>query len=195
MNDTDIIAFHIPSTPSRIQRTPSTLTNYTPKSKLIQEDGWLKELRTRIEAALHHSETVSIEPPSTPAFDRLLKKEHDLQAKIQELRVKSEFKYPPLSETDLLRVKEALSPGSGTICEKFNIAIQKHDIHTLINGRWLNDEVINFYGHLIQQRANSKSGEYPEIHVFSTFFYTTLEKGYAGVRRWTRKVNASGNLI
>jgi sentrin-specific protease 1 len=167
------------------------LSNYTPKSKFIQEDGWLKELRTRIESALHHSETMVIEPPPTPAFDRLLKKEHDLQAKIQELRVKSEVHYPSLSDSALAKVKEALSPGSGTICEKFNIAIQKHDIHTLIDGRWLNDEVINFYGHLIQQRANRQPEQYPKIHVFSTFFYTTLEKGYVSVRRWTRKVNPS----
>jgi sentrin-specific protease 1 len=39
------------------------------------------------------------------------------------------------------------------------------------------------------KRANEEPEKYPKIHIFSTFFYTTLkDKGYIGVRRWTRKV-------
>ncbi|KAF9581238.1 SUMO1 sentrin specific peptidase 1, partial [Lunasporangiospora selenospora] len=84
---------------------------------------------------------------------------------------------------------QALSDGHGQVAEGFNVVLMKKDIHTLRPGEWLNDEVINFFGHLIMARSK-ESATLPKVHVFSTFFYKTLsENGYDKVRRWTKKVN------
>ncbi|KAK9659893.1 hypothetical protein K7432_018327 [Basidiobolus ranarum] len=49
---------------------------------------------------------------------------------------------------------------------------------------------MNFYGNLIMERAKQSQSSYPEIHVFNTFFYSTLrDKGYQQIRRWSRKFN------
>ena len=82
-----------------------------------------------------------------------------------------------------------MSRGTGTIVSAFNVDIRKHDIHTLENGKWLNDEIINFYSQLIMQRAKTFSDSYPDVHVYNTFFYQTLSSsGYAKVRKWSKKV-------
>lgn len=68
------------------------------------------------------------------------------------------------------------------VIEKFNIKIKTEDLLTLTGDNWLNDEIINFYFSLIQERNPL------HVHCFNSFFYNTLKNsGYEGVRRWTRK--------
>ena len=75
------------------------------------------------------------------------------------------------------------------------------DISKLLPGEWLNDEVINFYGVLVNRRnaaatERKESGEPREgdenlldVHVFSSFFFAKLQgTGYQGVKKWTKKV-------
>jgi sentrin-specific protease 1 len=63
----------------------------------------------------------------------------------------------------------------------------------------LNDEIINFYGALVQKRADETfetvDGKSPkkkirDIHFFNSFFYAKLQQGYEKSRlaRWTKKV-------
>ena len=53
----------------------------------------------------------------------------------------------------------------------------------------LNDNIINFYMEMIQER-NSQNPYLPSFHCFSTQFYDKLLKsGYQGVHRWTKKVD------
>lgn len=75
------------------------------------------------------------------------------------------------------------------IISKFNMNITRHDLNTLEGMQWLNDEVINFYMELIKLR--SEEVEFmPKVHVMNTFFMVKLlSSGYAGVKRWTRKVD------
>lgn len=56
---------------------------------------------------------------------------------------------------------------------------------------WLNDEVINFYMALLTERSELRANDgYPKVYAMSTFFLTSFERsGYAGVRRWTRKID------
>ncbi|KCV71421.1 sentrin-specific protease 1 [Fonticula alba] len=79
----------------------------------------------------------------------------------------------------------------GVLASRFNVDITRQDVLTLKGTSWLNDEVINFYGQLIMERAgNAQAHGLPSVHWFSTFFYSTLAKdGYARVRRWTRRVD------
>jgi sentrin-specific protease 1 len=64
-------------------------------------------------------------------------------------------------------------------------------------GQWLNDEVINFYMALLQERADNDLVEVDgqkkkrrDIHCFNSHFYPKLEFDYAKskVGRWTKKV-------
>lgn len=73
--------------------------------------------------------------------------------------------------------------------------IVPHGSLTRLRGtEWLNDEVINFYGALLLQRANTNlaSDGTPKVklHVFSSYFYTKVAspQGHSAVKRWTKKV-------
>jgi sentrin-specific protease 1 len=73
------------------------------------------------------------------------------------------------------------------------------DLERLRPGKWLNDEVINFYGALVQRRADealqvvggkATNKKLRDIHFFNSFFYAKLQQGYEKSRlaRWTKKV-------
>lgn len=89
--------------------------------------------------------------------------------------------------------------------EGFGAKITRKDLLTLKGLDWLNDEVINFYTSLICERAKNDK-ELPsvrgegrdgllrtgsiQVYAFNTFFFSTLQqRGFAGVKRWTRKVD------
>lgn len=81
------------------------------------------------------------------------------------------------------------------VIDKFNIDITVAKIVCLRNGTWLNDEVVNFYMAMLQDRdarlcAESKGTRLPS-HYFNSFFLTKLmENGqynYAQVKRWSKK--------
>mmetsp|Transcript_31328 Transcript_31328/g.55059 ORF Transcript_31328/g.55059 Transcript_31328/m.55059 type:complete len:457 (-) Transcript_31328:131-1501(-) len=87
------------------------------------------------------------------------------------------------------------------IKKKFNVDVLGKDLHTLRDGEWLNDEVINFHIKMMQERMqrnlDDKTNCVPEANklrclFFNTFFYTKLSdngKGYKykAVRRWSKK--------
>jgi sentrin-specific protease 1 len=74
--------------------------------------------------------------------------------------------------------------------------IVPHGSLTRLRGtEWLNDEVINFYGALLLQRANTNLANdgtpKVKLHVFSSYFYTKVAspQGHSAVKRWTKKVS------
>ena len=77
------------------------------------------------------------------------------------------------------------------LVERFKIAMTVKKIVCLENGEWLNDEVMNFYLKLIQERSD-KAG-CMNIHIHNTFFFSKLTENdsyqYGNVRRWTRKID------
>ncbi|KTW30821.1 hypothetical protein T552_00532 [Pneumocystis carinii B80] len=120
------------------------------------------------------------------------KRDYEIQ-KLKDLSIKSLDKPPPLSKEILKKVEETLSSNSlkNPLIVKFNISITPHDIRTLRDKEWLNDEIINFYIALISERAKT-TPKGPKVYAFNTFFYTTLEKkGYQGVRRWTKRAKVN----
>jgi sentrin-specific protease 1 len=75
--------------------------------------------------------------------------------------------------------------------------VEFKDLRLLNNGQWLNDEVINFYMALLQERADQdlivvdgQKKKRRDIHCFNSFFYAKLADDYAKskVGRWTKKV-------
>lgn len=113
-------------------------------------------------------------------------KESDSEAAVRLRRAKN---MPPLDERAYSLVSNAWKrQGSDEVLiSKFRMRITVHDLRKLQPHEWLNDEVINFYGEMIMNRCQQKLGEFPSVHVFNTFFYSTLrDRGYAGVKSWGR---------
>ncbi|XP_016974245.1 sentrin-specific protease 1 [Drosophila rhopaloa] len=76
------------------------------------------------------------------------------------------------------------------LVNKFNINITRSEIQILVNGRWLNDVVINFYMNLLTERSEKSRLFLPSVYAMNTFFVPRLlQSGHAGVKRWTRKVD------
>ncbi|KAJ1550328.1 hypothetical protein HK096_007552, partial [Nowakowskiella sp. JEL0078] len=168
---------------SRILDRPDSAINKD-KSKgkenhMYEEESWLRNLRERIEDAMTGKPLKRRVEVDTPGYDAILRKEVELQKNIDKLRKDKDI-FPPLTPEANKLVTNALKRRSGVLIDKFNIEIRRSDIGTLEDGKWLNDEVINFYGNMIMERSNSNKEKYPHIHIFNTFFYSTLEKsGYA----------------
>ncbi|KAJ2784843.1 SUMO1 sentrin specific peptidase 1 [Coemansia javaensis] len=145
-------------------------------------DAWLAQLRRKIEAALSASAPAAA-AVATAAYDRLRLEERRID---ERLDAAQERAARPALPGDAAAVIAAAMAG-GFTAELNNVPVTARDMATLQDGRWLNDEVINFYMQLIMDRAE-RAPDLPRVHAFNTFFYSTLcESGYARVRRWTRR--------
>lgn len=103
-----------------------------------------------------------------------------------------------ISDNDLSIVRYKFEQSeTEVICEGFNVQITGKDFRKLKPRMWLNDEIVNFYMQLLQQRDNElcqQNENRKACKYFSSHFMTKLldignDKGYmyANVRRWTRK--------
>jgi len=85
-----------------------------------------------------------------------------------------------------------------------NNQVTHDDILRLIPGRWLNDEIVNFYGAMIVERSKERrqdmgdecenDASFLKVHCFSTFFWKKLcDCGYevhkGGLAHWTKDVS------
>ncbi|DAZ95743.1 TPA: hypothetical protein N0F65_006391 [Lagenidium giganteum] len=94
-------------------------------------------------------------------------------------------------------VQDALTsgPDSRVLIEKYNVNITRRHLQCLLPMQWLNDEVINFWFQMLNDRDVElvNSGVLAKrSHFFNSFFYTKVsENGYnfVNVRRWTRKID------
>ncbi|GAV29598.1 hypothetical protein PMKS-003099 [Pichia membranifaciens] len=93
----------------------------------------------------------------------------------------------PLNEQQAKEVEKIwMYQPNGVLMSKYSIKITSRDLLTLSDRHWLNDNVIDFYLQLVKDYVNERG--ISKIHVFSTFFYTTLKsKGYTGVRKWAKR--------
>lgn len=93
----------------------------------------------------------------------------------------------PLKPEQLEEVEKIwMNQPGGILINKYGIRITSMDILTLSDRHWLNDNIIDFYLQLIKDYVNTRG--ISKIHVFSTFFYTTLQsKGYTGVKKWAKR--------
>lgn len=104
---------------------------------------------------------------------------------------------PPENE----QIIRAVLKTPGVISSLPAAEVAQKDIIKLMPGEWLNDEIINFYGVMVNRRsADAKARRDKQlaepgdenlldVHVFTSFFFQKLvDAGYAGVRRWTKKV-------
>ncbi|KAF5100412.1 hypothetical protein D0Z00_001271 [Geotrichum galactomycetum] len=77
---------------------------------------------------------------------------------------------------------------STAVVDAFRITITVYDLQTLRPGHWINDNIVDFYFNLIQQRSVRSSGVLAKTVVFSTHFFSTLQKsGFKGVAKWAER--------
>lgn len=103
---------------------------------------------------------------------------------------------PPDDDEDV----DVLLSKRGVISKIAREQVTDSDLVRLRPNKWLNDEIINFYGQLIMARAedckeNSMSNGRKrslKVHYFNTFFWSKLEsEGYERARlaKWTKKID------
>ncbi|KAJ7275250.1 hypothetical protein B0H12DRAFT_247743 [Mycena haematopus] len=170
-----------------------------PKTNPEDDTDFLRRAIEKAQATLNGPKPLK---PLTPSINQLQFR-YRAQAKDLERRMRP----PPLPtalppEADD-KVTELLRK-NGVISKYAREQVNDQDIVRLKPNKWLNDEVINFYGAMILGRseaskenpvANGKSGKQKkplDVHYFSTFFWTKLEKeGYEKGRlaKWTKKID------
>ena len=81
-----------------------------------------------------------------------------------------------LTHEQALKVEAALRPANPEeiLVAGFGQDITQTDLTILYHLNWLNDKIINFYMGLLMERE--KGNDTPRIHVFSSFFFSKLQK-------------------
>ncbi|KAK3128011.1 hypothetical protein QOZ80_7AG0581430 [Eleusine coracana subsp. coracana] len=137
---------------------------------------------------------------SEPAFDLFEifepltdKEELEVNAALHDTSLSEIFE--PLTDKEEIEVDAVLHDTSHSneiivMHEPSNIEVTKEKLQCLRPRGWLNDEVINLYIELLQERAEREPTRFLKCHFFNTFFYKKLTSGIAGydyqsVRRWT----------
>ncbi|KAK3908770.1 Sentrin-specific protease 1 [Frankliniella fusca] len=68
------------------------------------------------------------------------------------------------------------------VVTKFKISLTAETLLLVWDGKWLNDEIINFYLCMIMER-------WEHVYSFNTFFFGKLSGPYKNVERWTKSVS------
>ncbi|KAG7192725.1 Smt3-specific protease [Scheffersomyces spartinae] len=138
----------------------------------------------------------SVPPPDRYSFvDELFKsynqdditaeyrrQKQDRQHKITQERISKVSQIQDLSSQALSIVnKHWSSNSSSVVVSNYLIDISARDLQTLNYGRWLNDNIIDYYFNMITK-------DLPSVYGWTTHFFTTLQdKGYQGVARWAKR--------
>lgn len=217
---------------ARIASTPSDTSRGQEMERMFQRMMRQKEA---------DAQSVLPLPPAKLVEMERLKREQ--RARLKKLRgVLSRPPLPKSLEEEADREVDTALRKPGLVAAITGAEVNDRDLQKLRPGQWLNDEIINFYGNLMLQRANdadskrqaalkaaadappaqtsedSKAGAaaavngkvksnyktvakpkrpydssldaYWRIHFFSSFFWENLKnRGYDGVKRWTRKID------
>lgn len=142
--------------------------------------------------------------PFVPSFDQLrISTRAKDEAIEQRLRPKPKPLPSSLPPADEASVREIMSK-RGVVSKHAREQVTDQDLSRLRPSQWLNDEIINFYGSLLQARAEDSKenpvgkGDTPgkplNAHYFSTFFWSKLKgEGYEKARlaKWTKRASLS----
>ncbi|KAJ2897200.1 SUMO1 sentrin specific peptidase 1 [Coemansia aciculifera] len=173
--------FSVQTPPVAVGSRVGWLASSTAGVKKAPADLWVNQLRRKIQ------ETLSAPSPAskiaTPAYDRVCREQSEFEVRLEKAKQQAAFALPPNAMSVIAKAK-----AHGFTAEINNVPVTARDVDTLGDGRWLNDEVINFYMQLIMSRSEKTPG-LPRVHAFNTFFYSTLrDQGYVRVKRWTRRI-------
>ncbi|EER13127.1 sentrin/sumo-specific protease, putative, partial [Perkinsus marinus ATCC 50983] len=80
--------------------------------------------------------------------------------------------------------------------KQYNIDITAHALSCLQQGRWLNDEVVNYYFMMLQDRSDRHKRKLPRAFLWNSFFWQKLSSNasgaysYKSVARWSKRRHA-----
>jgi sentrin-specific protease 1 len=118
-----------------------------------------------------------------------------------------ESRRAPIPDEELRKVREFFNLTKYSheiLTDKFNIDMTEEKLSSLRPYTWLNDEVINFYMCMLQERdeklCNKSNGDRLSSHFFNSLFMAKLltntneqkftgKYDYSQVKRWTKNVN------
>ncbi|TFK20152.1 cysteine proteinase [Coprinopsis marcescibilis] len=129
-----------------------------------------------------------------PTLEHLNKKLRDRRAAIDRQR---QVKLPDSLPDEDEQAVERLFKTPGVISKCAREQVTNSDIRRLLPRSWLNDEIINFYGAMLNERSDKRDAKDPRskllnAYYLSTFFWAKLVKdGYEKGRlsKWTKKVD------
>ena len=108
----------------------------------------------------------------------------------------------PSELKDYIDLLLSFHPANVTLIDKYSVPFKHHDLLRLNPGVWLNDEVVNFFMKLFEERESTAADLARRSNLFmNSFFYSKLalsKEGfnYNNVKRWTKGKNVfSYNLI
>ncbi|CCM02182.1 uncharacterized protein FIBRA_04261 [Fibroporia radiculosa] len=184
----------LPSSPSLVDlhsKPPSPPSHWRHS---YPEHGFLQRALEKARASLAEPKPPK---PYVPALEQLEADKRRWDERInRRIRPPLPAHLPPEDE----KVVNALMSRKGVIAKCAREQVTDQDLLRLRPNKWLNDEIINFYGQLIMDRAESLKENTPvngrkkplKVHYFNTFFWSKLQgEGYdkARLAKWTKKID------
>lgn len=132
-----------------------------------------------------------------PTAEKILQEEKKAK-RLANIRTLIDARFLPMSNDLQQQVDNLLStrPTDTVVTMKFNIDISSRKLQCLQPRSWLNDEIINFYMAMLQEREDMLCGndsQRKKSHYFNSLFMGKLLEGqqyqYSRVKRWSKKVD------
>ena len=163
-------------------KTDISISSFDPV--LMSVDESVKAIDERV--AMEVDETIGIVGPLSSQDQSTPNEETGIVAPtINYVQIALDQRLRPLTDDENREVEFALAPpyNHSVLIDMFNVEITKHKISCLRPSTWLNDEVINFYMQLLQERNRVDADllHRRPSHYFSSFFMHKLcdtEEGY-----------------
>ena len=174
---------------------------HTPSTQLLAES--MREHSPIVEASTPDPYRIKL-PISPPISGELSAEQQSRYAtrslakqKAEAARQTSGYNIEPLSKEWEAKVEHALKHGHGPYTTHDLVKVVP-PIGSKTTSQWLNDETINGYLKLITDLGNKSqtAATTPKYHAFTSFFMTTLlEKGYEGIKRWSKRAKIDGKKL
>ncbi|CAK9078403.1 Putative ubiquitin-like-specific protease 1B [Durusdinium trenchii] len=177
---------------------------WKPSYKRLAKDEFLRS-RTRYMGYAEYASWISKAVPELELRPLALSAEETAAEQsgltgLELLRLLNKLKAPPKGVPEITPEEKQLAEealyGSGrpdeVVASRFSVEVTRRQMECLRPGEWLNDEVINFYYKLLQERGKSVEGS-PKCWFTNSFFWPKLsgnnskDYNYKEVRRWTVK--------
>ncbi|KLO20530.1 cysteine proteinase [Schizopora paradoxa] len=162
-----------------------------PLDQPITEDEEVSHVARAIKRARLSALSPKPARPYSPGLDELNKLNEARKGSLDARLRAKQPRLPDQLPDDELREVEKFKRKRGTVSSAGKEQVNNEHLERLYSpgaDGWLNDEIINFYGQLIMDRAELP--KYPSVHYFSSFFWPKLTvEGYqkARINRWTKK--------
>lgn len=140
----------------------------------------------------------SMQPPGDESWKAQFKEGMSALDMLRQLNLAARPKrsrVPPLTSEEKALADRSLAGdanGSDVVASRFSVDLTRKQLACLRPGQWLNDEVINFYYKLLQERSKKLAGG-PKCWFPNSFFWPKLSGAghdnysFKEVKRWTIK--------